>query len=339
MKKIFTLIAATMLVASAAQAQRITNLEVKEGETTVSPLTKFAAFKPENTAAKAGGLEMVFLPNQSFANLTVTPTLSANTVLKNPTAMPTDYTTNQLIEIESTDPAGVAFYNIIFKNIKPIALPVTYNFSEWTKDTEGWAGACVEASGENVKVGSTNRNFVLAFSDAPETLNYSIFVAAATWDAGNVFDIDASTDGITWTNIKKYDATNVMPLSGATIAEKEQTLALNANVKYVRFNYTIRIAGNVTVSKISVTKGEGTSITNNTSAKASAFVANGAKELSIVNAEEVAKVELFNVAGQNALVKVQPANTVSLNTLANGIYLVRLTLVDGSVATTKVIVK
>ncbi len=79
------------------------------------------------------------------------------------------------------------------------------------------------------------------------------------------------------------------------------------------------------------------SIINNETTKAAAFVANG--ELNIVNAEEVAKVELYNIAGQSAMIVAQPANTVSLNGITNGIYLVRLIMADGSSVTTKVAVK
>ena len=79
------------------------------------------------------------------------------------------------------------------------------------------------------------------------------------------------------------------------------------------------------------------SIISNETTKAAAFVANG--ELNIVNAEEVARVELYNIAGQSAMIVAQPANTVSLNGITNGIYLVRLIMADGSSVATKVAVK
>ena len=79
------------------------------------------------------------------------------------------------------------------------------------------------------------------------------------------------------------------------------------------------------------------SIINNETTKVAAFVANG--ELNIVNAEEVARVELYNIAGQSAMIVAQPANIVSLNGITNGIYLVRLIMADGSSVTTKVAVK
>lgn len=256
MKKIFTLVATALLIASTVQAQRINNLKIEDGGSLVVPLSKFAAFTPGATVDKAGKLEMVFLPGQDLSNLTVTPTFSANTTLTDPATMPTDYTQDQNVTITSTT-AGNAVYTLIFKNIKPIALPMEELIftEEWTKDTEGWASSCIEfdASG-NAKFGSASRSMIFAFKDAPEKLTYSINVAAETWTADNVFDVEASADGVTWTQIVQYNNANPMPGSKAIPADKKQEKMLTADTRYVRFLYTTRKASNVTLTKVSVTK-------------------------------------------------------------------------------------
>lgn len=191
-----------------------------------------------------------------------------------------------------------------------------------------------------------------------KTISFQIGREAADQKISNV-DLLYSTDytddvtQATWTTIKANvvpaDQVGLNPVDGTV---QENLLALiNEKVSLENPDVTIafkahKVEGGTIGSKqtkirlrnFSI-KAEGSStISNNTaSSKAAAFV-NG-KELSIVNAEEVVKVEVFNVAGQSALTLVQPSNTVNLSGLANGVYLVRLTLNDGSVVTSKVVVK
>ncbi len=336
MKKIFTLVAAMALVASAAQAQRISNLVITEGENTVYPLSKCGSTNPSTTAN--GEIQMVFAADQAFNNLTVVPE-GCNLI----STMPTDFT-NKVMDIEVADKTNAdktAKYNIEFKHISPIDIPeegVAYKFGgeNGLAEGEGWSGSQFsvgQEGGTSGSLGMIRRGLVLAFND-PGTLSFSIKLTGE-WLAGTIVDVEETIDGIAWTSVATYNDDN--KLSQTAIAVEK---TLNPSTKYVRFIYTNKPSGargNVSIDKIKVTKGQGSSISNNTAAQASAFVANG--ELNIVNANEVAKVEVFNVAGQNAMTQVRPADTVNLNALSNGVYLVRLTTVDGNVTTGKVVVK
>ena len=336
MKKIFTFVAAMALVASAAQAQRISNLIITQGDNTVYPLSKCGSTNPGK--AGNGEIQMVFAAEQTFTNLTVVPE-GCNLV----STMPNDFT-QKVMDIEVADKADAsktAKYNIEFKHISPIDIPekgITYKWggADGLAEGEGWSGSQFSPGtegGTSGSLGMARRGLVLAFNN-PGNLSFTIKLTGA-WADGTIVDVEETTDGINWTSVVTYNDGN--PLSQEAVTFDQ---ALNPSTKYVRFIYTNKPSGtkaNVSIDKIKVTKGQGNNISNNTAAEASAFVANG--ELNINNATEVAKVEVINVAGQNALTEVRPANTISLNALANGVYLVRLTTVDGNVSTSKVVVK
>lgn len=336
MKKILTLVAAMALVASAAQAQRISNLVITEGEATVYPLSKCGSTNPSATAN--GEIQMVFAADQSFNNLTVVPE-GCNLV----STMPTDFT-NKVMDIEvadKTDASKTAKYNIQFKHISPIDIPedgLTFKFGgDGLTEGQGWSGSQFgpgSEGGTSGSLGMIRRGLVLAFND-PGTLTFSIKGTGDGWADGTIVDVEETADGINWTSVVTFNDENKLSTALTT-----NNYDLNLATKYVRFIYTNKPSGskvNISIDKIKVTKGQGSNISNNTAAQASAFVANG--ELNIVNANEVAKVEVFNIAGLNALTQVRPANTISLNALSNGVYLVRLTTIDGNVATSKVAIK
>ncbi|BEG97918.1 T9SS type A sorting domain-containing protein [Bacteroides sedimenti] len=330
MKKIFTTITCIAFAAMTVNAQRINNLTI-DG---VTPLSKYASFTP---GANPGEIQMVFLPNQDLTNLKVTPTMSAYYSLKTPATMPTDFSSMQSVTI-SNDTLS-ATYNIVFKSIKPISLPVAqFDFATaWTSATEGWAGSCAEpdASG-NVKLGSGSRSLILAFKDAPGAFSYQINVASTTWDPLNVFDVQESADGITWNTVAQYNGSTPMPLSTATPAEKTQNKTLDAASRYVRFIYSNRKASNVTVAKVSVAKNLGTGIASETAASESAYYVPATKSLMINGIENVAKVRICDISGKLLLDEKASDNVISLNSLAKGTYIVVLVTKDGKTLPSKI---
>lgn len=348
MKKIFTLVAAMALVASAAQAQRITGITIKDNGVIVKPLNDFAAFNP-NKEGLNGAIECVFLPDQQLANLDVELTFSTDGAkLADGVTLPTDFSkTTDVIKIINTD-GKTAEYRITFKNIKAYAgeFPFKVNFSStnhtiWDNTIEGWAAACIDDDTNMVRFsGPSARTFILGLTEIPGDLSFKGYYEPKSGSTGmqdgetiTVQTNDATLSG-DWATVMTFDKNNPLVTKDAfSTAEPYKVANLDNKVRYVRF-VANRKGSSLCLNSFMITKGKETAISNNTASQTSAFVANG--ELNITNADEVAKVEVINVAGQNVLVQAQPANTVALNALSNGVYLVRLTKIDGSAVTTKV---
>lgn len=152
----------------------------------------------------------------------------------------------------------------------------------------------------------------------------------------------------TWNSLQ----TNLIPagqfgLNETTMAYIVQGLDLQSNAVTFAIKATKDENGSAGASqaklrirKFGVTMTDPTNVGNIGSTEAvKVFVAQGTKELTIINAQEVAKVEVFSIAGQSSMIQVQPSNTVSLSGLSNGVYLVRLTMNDGNTATGKIAIK
>lgn len=130
------------------------------------------------------------------------------------------------------------------------------------------------------------------------------------------------TDGMMLVVSEKVNI-NVDNVTIAFKARKEEGGTAGAKQTKIRIrNFNIKLAG-------------GSSIESSATETVSAFVANGELNLN----GEVAKVELYNIAGLKAMEAVRPANSINLNGLANGVYVIRLTAANGQVATNKIIVK
>lgn len=335
MKKIFTFVAAMALVASAAQAQSFAKFEATDSNGLKS-LSELAQ-RPG-----AGQLDVIVPENFDLTNVTV----DCGTTIIDGT-MPTNFSTPQKVTVKGTTTEGAETsreFTITFKKTKPatlteeapfeMALTAENPVTTWTESTIGWTPAAIDTSKpEQVSMGNVGACLVTAIANEPSKVEYNLWAGVNTTFSGK-FTVDASTDGITWTTLKLYVNEEMGNNDGKKTVYSHE---LASGIRFIRWTYTERNGQRVNVNNIKIYKGQGNNISNNTAAEASAFVANG--ELNINNATEVAKVEVINVAGQNALTEVRPANTISLNALANGVYLVRLTTVDGNVSTSKVVVK
>lgn len=332
MKKLFTLIAAMTLTATAAHSQRVYDITF-EG---VTPLSKCGYANP--SSSKNGLLEVVFPEGTNLSNIKATFVPSDETTSVTTTPIPTDFTNQQLITVakDGTTPVN---YNVVFRTMKPAALPFSLSFSStnlpvWTSETLGWAGTCVDATRANVQFGNKNRGFILAFNSAPSTLAYTI-LASGTWDPSNVFDVEQSADGISWSNVKKYTGDGAL-----TSTSVPELMSLDQATRFIRFNYTSRTGNaNVSMNDFVVTKSTGTSLSTEKVSNVKAFISQGTKSLNIQNAAEVAKLEILNMFGQTVCSVAQPDNNISLAQLSEGVYFIKMSLKNGNECTSKVVVK
>lgn len=337
MKKIFFL-TCLAAITTATFAQRISNFTL-EG---LNNLGHSAAFNPTNNDEnKPGDLQIVFPQNADLSN--------ANAVIESGTAtvetpMPTDWTQVQIIKLSQTDTTTTvttnAWYQITCKKIIPTILPfalattVESNFAEqWTGTTEGWAGACLSKSQKNCRFGNANANLIVAFTDEPDSLFFNINIAAEAAVAGTVFDVEESADGITWTKLFQFTEAN-FPGSQATKAEKAQACQLLSTTRYLRWWYSNRVSGNVSLTdELIVTKKDNTALHNATANQSVKLYPIPAVDvLNIASENEIAEIRICSLTGQTLQTIVNPPSQINISDCSTGTYQAFIKLNDGRVA-------
>jgi hypothetical protein len=333
-----TLLLSLLVIAVTLCAQRISTLTI-EGVPSCVP---FASFNPTNNSLTLPGDGQIIYPDGTdFSNVNVSVSYGTEATLDAPVPWPTDWTnTITGVKITSTvSPYNWALYNITLKKIKPATLPLeiktgsgNFDSNSWTTSTVGWAGACIEKSQTLIRFGSTKRSFMVAFNSAPDSLIYTIKFLTTAWSTSNVFDIDGSTDGITWTSIIQYNATTPMPLSSPTVVTR---LKIAPEYRYVRWIYTTRVVtANVSLENILVTKDTSTSVLSPEEQGVRLYPATN-QSLRIENSEEVKSLRVYNISGALVLEEMNPSAVVSTNRLASGVYLGEMRLKSGNIVTNK----
>lgn len=338
MKKI-TLLLLSIVATVSVSAQRISALTIEN----VPSCVPFAAFNPTNNSETVPGDGQIIYPEGTdLSNVNVTLNTGTDSYVESPNPLPTDWSsTVNGIKVTKTDNSSWAKYNITLKKIKPAALPLeiktgTDNFdsNSWTSSTVGWAGACIDKNQTLIRFGSAKRSFMVAFNSAPDSLIYTIKYLSSPWSTSNVFDVDGSADGVTWTSIIQYNATTDMPLSSPTTITK---LKLPSQYRYIRWIYTTRVAtANVSLENILVTKDTSTSLLSTREQGVRLYNAGG-NNLRLENQNEVESLRIYNISGVLVLNQKNPASLISAQNLVSGIYLADIRLKSGNVITSKFI--
>ncbi len=330
-----TFLAVITLLSCTVSAQRISTLTVAG----VPSCVPFAAFNPTNNSETAlGDGQMVFPAGTDFSNIAVTLNVGTDSQVEAPVPLPTDWSsTVSGIKVTKLDNSSWAKYNITLKAIKPAPLPLeiktgagNFDSNSWTKETVGWAASCIDKSQTLIRFGSVNRNFVVAFNDTPDSLIYTIKFLAATWDVANIFDIDGSADGITWTSIKQYNATEAMPISSPTVVTR---LKIAPEFRYIRWVYTKRNSTNVSLENILVKKDTATNVESNEVQKVKLVVKGD--QLQLLNAEEVNVVKIYSLTGSLVMQVSAPSSDMSLQSLNQGMYIAELQLKNNTKVSTR----
>lgn len=335
MKRLSTLML-VMLVVLTASAQRISGLEI-EG---VTALTKFGAFNPgNNNASKPGDGQIVVMPGTDLSNVNVTFNVGTDASVVEPNPLPTDWSsTVSGIKVEKDDGTTWALYDITIKPIVPTTLPFeiitgndgNFDSNSWTHETVGWAGVAIDKGHTNIRFGGPNRSFVIAFTDTPEFLYYTLkFLATETPD-GVVFDVDASADGVEWNSIQQYNDDNRMPGSSPAV---EMEIELDPDVRFLRWTYTTRPSGNVALENVFISKGVGTSVKDIIPRELKPFYSNN--KLNFRSTDEISTLSVFDLTGR---VRFETSNVQAQNdisALQSGIYVTKVTLKNGTTFATK----
>lgn len=317
-------------------AARINGFEI-EGATAMGPFVQLTP--TNNDESVPGTIHVIYTPDVDLTDVTPTLTLSSSTtsVVGD---MPTDWSNTQNIQVANSEYAS--WYNVTCKNIIPAALPMTIDLSagednssfalSWTPETEGWAGACMrENSGDQVRFGTQGAHFIVAFTDEPDSIYYSINYGATTVAEGTVVDVEESKDGETWTSLVQFTDTTIPDSKADSI--KAQQHKLLSDTRYVRWMFTTRAEGTVSLTgSVAVTKVDDSSgmanTTNAVEVKLSPVPA--VDVLNIAAPQAVASVAICNIAGQTVASYSNVGTQVSVSNLASGSYLAIVTLADGT---------
>lgn len=323
MKKLFTFFAVCLMAASIS-AQNFMKFDAVD-------INGVKALHGIAHRTGASQLDILVPENFDVANVNVDWNISAtDEMLTSP--FPTDFTSPQTISVKS--PTNTKNWTVTFKKVKPAALPLDLTFSadfptnSWDGNTLGWAGAALDPADKNssvVRFATVTTTFITAFTDAPGKVSFTMKALAAFGEG--VFDVLSSEDGITWKSEMQMNSENAVPQ-----ADTEYSFTPLSNVRYVKWVYTKRVA-NMTMNNITIEKATSTVIEE--SAVTPNVYVNGNE---LVVAAEINKVEVYNVAGAQALVANNPSTSIDLSGLAKGIYVAKATT-ENATKTIKFIIK
>ncbi len=333
MKKITFLFMMSVMVLF-AQAQRITNLTI-DGHTALTP---FGAFNPtNNNADKPGDGQIVYANDVDLSNVNVNLTVGKDVTIDEPNPLPTDWSST-VTGIKVSNASNWATYDITIKKINPTPLPFeiltgagNFNSDSWTPATVGWAGAAIDKGQNNIRFGSANRSFVVAFNNTPDSLYYTIKYLATPYpaDGSVIFDVDESSDGLTWTSVHQYNAENVMPLASPAV---KVDFKLLRDTRFVRWVFTKRGSTNVALDYVLVTKDIGVSV-NAIHKNTKITYHNGV--LNFNDIDGIAQVEIYDITGTKRFQTQSISKSMDVSSLQSGVFVGKITYADDVVRTVK----
>lgn len=150
---------------------------------------------------------------------------------------------------------SIAIAEFTIQTITPAQLPFTFTGDQ--KDiasTSGLYDGGLETDGygnsANLKFKNEGSFLLAHFSDIPGTLVY--YIKGNVTNSSCIFEIDASSDGILWNNMVRYDASNTIPTDEN--AKEVRVENIPADARYIRWIYTKKGAGNVGIGNITIYK-------------------------------------------------------------------------------------
>ena len=289
----------------------------------------------------AGIIDILVPEDFNVSNVTIDYELDENATLATD-PLPVDFTTAQKIKTTNTtvDPVTTKEWTVTLKKVKKAPLPLSLDFSDpslntadWNEDVVGWAPAAIDGNQASViRYGNHTTTFIVAFSDAPTKITYSLNIVGATNVFGDaLFVVYASADGETWTAIRTFDNSNPI-LNSAT----EYSNDLAADIRYVKWVYHTRVV-NTNLNKITVTKLEGSGILMPEEQANTVYLTDA--NLHISNPELVKEISLYNISGSLVFSQEKPMANVSVPNLSNGVYFAKIKYNTSNVDTVKLINK
>lgn len=331
MKKILLSVFIVASLALNCTAQRISSFSLYDNTTssTLVPLVPFASFTPTNNSTTTpGDGQIVYLNTVNLTNANATIGCGTTASVVAPLPLPTDWSTtvsNIKIQDDGTVDTNWSLYNIVAKKITPASLPLTintgtnFNSANWTSEScPGWAAVCSDKTTTTYfKLGSAGRSLVLAFTNNPDTLKYTLNYSSGTWQGStNVFDVDGSVDGVSWTSIHRFDGTNYLNSTGTVYTER-----INKSYRFVRFFFTTRNTCNAIVQTIYVSKNQDqtTEVLSHKALNVQLYPNPVGEMLNISVDEDISEVKLYSNLGQLVLSSINNKQ-INVSQLPKGVY-------------------
>lgn len=332
MKKIYMLTTLLFLGSIAMKAQNFTRFDAVDNNG-VKALT--------GLSHRTGKARITILVPDNFdvKNVSVSAEVDSDASF---TEIPSDFTTPQTVTITKESALQPKTWTITFKKVRSAALPLEVAFSEeYTSDswdaatTFGWAAAEIDDNVANTKLvrfGTAPTAFAIAFKDAPKEISYDLNVVGQAAFIGE-FKVSAKSETGDWIVLADYNTANPM----VSALPSTYTHSLNSDMRYVKWEYIQRFnSQNVNLNQIAVTASDGTTIA---AVQSSGFrISNDGKMLSFSAPEQVNSVEVYNVMGKLQYSSFSAIHPVALP-VENGVYIVRVTLKDGSTVKQQLIIK
>jgi endonuclease I len=137
------------------------------------------------------------------------------------------------------------------------ALPATWDCTAgtlpafWTSNSASYytSSSYIHSAPNALKFDFSGAFLKVFFSDDPDTLTY--YLRGSSF-SGGTFLVQQSVDSIVWTTLRSFTDANIpnTSLSGAAPYKE----VLNATTRYVRFIYTVKSSGNVSLDDITIGK-------------------------------------------------------------------------------------
>ncbi len=330
--KLVGLLALLLSYTATTVAQRISSFEL-EGVTSLAPCCSFTP--TNNDESSPGDLQIVY---PSDADLSDRVATLGGTFTIDTDPMPTDWRTTQNIQL--TNGSNTAWYDIACKLITPSTLPflmnttVSYIAEAWSGTTQGWAASCIQREKDHVRFGNAYASFLVAFTDVPDSVSYSINFAADEAAEGTVFDVEESSDGVLWSSVMQWTAENI-PTNLSTDVEKYHAHKLLATSRYVRWHFSTRVSGSISLTDMLKV----TSAADAAAIECHPIASSGdgvliapnpvIDMLRIHTTQEIATVTICNLVGQVVAIYHWVEGELSVANLPSGSYLAIVTCANG----------
>lgn len=327
MKKIFTLLVAFTATTSAF-AQGFSSISVEGALTGVS------------IRGGANELQVVVSENTDLNNIVINATPETGAEIDG--ALPKVFTENvaQNIPLKKTDGSGSRTWAFTIRKLRPATLPFSKTVansdgdkvSDWTTSTLGWSYAGIDiGQAAVIRYGTKTPTFVVGFAESPKNVTYNLYTVSKNFPEGNIFDVEASADGITWRTLHSYVGADAL----TTTNPSNYSHDLQSTDRFIRWTYTERSSVNLNLNNIVVSQADNSPAGIRPAAAAPAFYQSAAGEITFT--EPVAKAEVYNLLGGKTVVYNNPQGTISIADGVKGVALVRVALKDGSTITKKVV--
>ena len=230
----------------------------------------------------------------------------------------------------------------LLTELNTAALPTVFNWTPTDSLPNGWFsyGLGAYTTGNDApnagKFNSQNDSLVIHYNQSATTLNF--FLKAYSLKPPYIFTVLESIDGITYTTIDIFsDSLKIIPSKYTGF-----TLHPLANSRYVKFEYTKRMGGNIAIDDISLSASETTTDINDKADKPMVYIyPNPVHHILYIQSYEASiDANIFDLLGNQVAkrqLQINDSAEINTSTFKPGVYVVRIKSGNNEIKTLKFI--